>query len=106
VVIWWEPAVRPLLTAVQPKVIVEIGARYGTTTAKLVEFASETGAVVHSIDPFPSESFDTVALMERSGGRFVFHGKKSLEALPGIASIDAVLVDGDHNWYTVFTNSG
>ena len=32
----------------------------------------------------------------------MFHRGLSLEALPEIRGADAVLIDGDHNWYTVY----
>jgi glycosyltransferase involved in cell wall biosynthesis len=32
----------------------------------------------------------------------VFHGTTSLRALQELGGADAVLIDGDHNWYTVF----
>jgi hypothetical protein len=102
VVVFWNSAVRPLLAAVRPKVIVEIGARHGNTTVELLQLASEIDSVVHSIDPYPASTFDVAGLRKRHGDRFVFHREKSLDALPGIGGIDAVLVDGDHNWYTVY----
>jgi methyltransferase family protein len=100
-VVFWEPAVRPLLEAVRPKTIVEIGARTGSTTVKLLELASQIDTVVHSIDPNPDATLDVAELRARHGDRFVFHQEMSLDALPKIEHIDAVLIDGDHNWYTV-----
>ena len=56
--------------------------------------------MLHAIDPAPK--FDLAAWQARHGDRFVFHATSSLEALPQIEPYDAVLIDGDHNWYTVF----
>jgi methyltransferase family protein len=103
VVLFWEPVIRPLLEAVSPRVIVEVGALEAGTTVKLLDFAaSRADCVVHSIDPAPSEAFDLEGLEKRYGDRLVFHPTLSLEALPRIDGADAVLIDGDHNWYTVY----
>lgn len=92
--------VRPLLEAAQPRVVVEIGAKRGHLTGDLLEFCACTDAVAHVIDPAPQ--FDVDDWSPRHDGRFVFHRALSLHALGGITGIDAVLIDGDHNWYTVF----
>jgi hypothetical protein len=98
----WEPITRRVLEAASPEVIVEIGARHGDTTTRLLSFAAGAGCVVHSIDPEPSQLFDLDGLKRTYGDRFFFHRALSLDALPGIDRIDAVLIDGDHNWYTVY----
>jgi hypothetical protein len=98
----WEPVVSRVLRAASPAVIAEIGARHGETTARLLAFAAESGCVVHSIDPAPSDLFDLNGMRRAYGDRFVFHRSLSLDAIPEIERIDAVLIDGDHNWYTVY----
>jgi hypothetical protein len=94
--------VEPVLAAVRPKVIVEIGVRHGDTTVNLLELASRTGGRVHGIDPLPGDRLDLEGLQRRHGDQLVFHRKASLDALDHIGEMDAVIVDGDHNWYTVF----
>lgn len=47
--------------------------------------------------------FDVDALEAEHPGRFVFYRATSLEALPRVGRIDAALIDGDHNWYTVIS---
>jgi methyltransferase family protein len=91
-----------LLEAVAPATIVEVGAGMGMTTEKLLDFAVERDCTVHSIDPSPAPRFDPEKLGEEYGDRFVFHREKSLDALPRIRAADVVLLDGDHNWYTVY----
>ncbi len=56
--------------------------------------------MLHAIDPAPK--FDVAAWQTHFAQCFVFHAATSLEALPRIEHYDAVLIDGDHNWYTVF----
>jgi hypothetical protein len=83
-------------------VIVEIGALEAGTTRKLLDFAAtREDCVVHSIDPAPAGDSDLEQLERLHRGRLVFHRALSLDALPTIERPDVVLVDGDHNWYTV-----
>jgi hypothetical protein len=98
---FWDPALRPLLEAASARVIVEVGTFNGDTTVRLLDFARESGCVVHSIDPRPRPKLDLPGLRQRYGDSFVFHQQTSLDALAQIADADVVLIDGDHNWYTV-----
>jgi len=97
---FWKHIIGPILEDLQPKVIVEIGSGSGVNTLNLLEYARRRGAVVHAIDPQPA--FDVTAMEQEWGNQLVFHRTTSLEALPSIEEGDAVLIDGDHNWYTVF----
>jgi hypothetical protein len=92
--------IRPLLEALDPQAIVEIGSEHGKTTRHLVEHAKARGAIVHAIDPAPL--FDADAWEAELSPTLVVHRKTSLAALPTVPRFDAVLIDGDHNWYTVF----
>ena len=97
---YWDVITEPLLMLLQPRIIVEIGAEQGKSTHRLLTFCQEHDAVLHAIDPAPK--FDVAAWQALHGDRFVFHAATSLEALPRIERYDAVLIDGDHNWYTVY----
>jgi hypothetical protein len=96
------PVVAPLVAAAEPDVVVEIGVYRGAITKLVLRTTEERGSVVHAIDPAPQEDFDVEAVQQQYGERFVFHRAMSLEALPGIRDADVVLIDGDHNWYTVY----
>jgi len=100
--LFWEPVVRPLLEAAAPRVVVEIGAHVGQTTGPLLALAEERDFVVHSIDPAPGRQLDVEGLGRRHGDRFQFHRAMSLDQLPLLGPVDAVIVDGDHNWHTVY----
>jgi len=96
---YWETAVEPLLEAVEARTIVEVGVQEGITTAELIAFAERNDGIVHGIDPVPLPR--ALELAERSD-RFVLHRDQSLDALPRLeVDLDAALIDGDHNWYTV-----
>jgi GT2 family glycosyltransferase len=96
---FWEPLLEPLIEALEPQGIVEIGADKGTTTRALLAYAESRGGTVHVIDPKPS--FDVAELHGEHPKALVFHGALSLEVLPGLEAIDLAFVDGDHNHYTV-----
>ncbi len=96
---FWETVISPLLEAVDPETVVEIGSDHGDNTRKLLRFCRERGARLHVIDPLPK--YDVPALQEEHGEALVFHEALSLEALPETGCADVVLIDGDHNWYTV-----
>jgi hypothetical protein len=96
---FWSRVIAPMLKAIRPRVIVEIGAAFGGNTRNLLGFAGENGAELHVVDPVPQ--FDPAELEAETGGRMTLHEKKSLEALADIGPADVTLIDGDHNWYTV-----
>jgi hypothetical protein len=91
--------VRPVLDALRPASIVEIGAEYGDVTARLLDWADARPATVHVIDPAPL--FDVKATAAAHPDSFKFHHTRSLRVLPRIPAADLVLIDGDHNWHTV-----
>jgi hypothetical protein len=97
---FWDVVTGPILEALGPKVLVEIGSDHGPNTKRLLEYCREHGATLHVIDPLPK--YDVEEWQREHGERLVFHRALSLEALPTIEDADAVLIDGDHNWYTVY----
>lgn len=97
---YWEPIIKPLLETINPGLILEIGAEYGKGTSRLIEFCKNSGCRLVSIDPVPL--FNASDEAERNAPFFTFHQALSLDALPLVEPADAVLLDGDHNWYTVF----
>jgi hypothetical protein len=97
---FWDTITEPVLEALQPKTLVEIGSDQGFNTRKLLGFCQQHDTKLHVIDPLPK--YDVAAWQEQYGEHLVFHRALSLDALPTIDRFDAVLIDGDHNWYTVF----
>ena len=96
---FWDTIIEPVLFILQPKTIVEIGAETGNNTSKLLEFCKQNDAKLHTIDPQPK--FDVAEWKTRHGEHFVFHQSLSLNAIHKINKFDVVIIDGDHNWYTV-----
>jgi GT2 family glycosyltransferase len=91
--------IYPLLDAISPRVVVEVGVAQGTVTTPLLRWAREHDAVLHSIDPDPTLNVDR--LLSEHGESLRFHRATSLEVLGEIGGVDLALIDGDHNWYTV-----
>jgi hypothetical protein len=97
---FWETIIEPALEILKPGVIVEIGCFRGFNTRKIVEFCARRGGVLHAVDPEPE--LDVKEWQGKYGKTLVFHKTASLQALSEIEKFDVVLIDGDHNWYTVY----
>jgi hypothetical protein len=81
------------------KDIIEIGAEYGGMSALVAAYCRARGGQFTTIDPAPKREFHDWL----GANPDVRHlAKTSLEAFDDIGEADAWLVDGDHNWYTVY----
>jgi hypothetical protein len=101
---FWDSVIRPLLIALAARVVVEVGVARGETTTKLLEWGAEHGCVTHGIDPTARPRLRLADLRAQYGDGFQFHQGLSREVLPRIRDADVVLIDGDHNWYSVHTD--
>jgi hypothetical protein len=88
----------PCLDAVRPRSVAEVGAYAGDLTRLLVQWAEPTGAKVIAIDPAPQRELEELNA-ERPGLELIRETSK--EALRQIEPPDVVIIDGDHNYYTV-----
>ena len=88
----------PCLDAAGARSVIEVGAYAGDLTGVLVDWAAGPGARVIAIDPSPQERLVRLA-EERPELELV--RETSLAALPRLERADAVIIDGDHNYYTV-----
>jgi hypothetical protein len=87
-----------LLDAAAPRSVIEVGAYAGDLTRLLLAWAGEHGAGVTAIDPAPQPRLVELAA-ERADLTLV--RETSLAALPAVTRSDAIVIDGDHNYYTV-----
>jgi cephalosporin hydroxylase len=94
----WDVAIAPVLHAAHARRVVEIGALRGETTERMLDDLGPD-AELHVIDPEPA--FDPADHERRFAGRYRFHQGLSIDVLPTLGPVDAALIDGDHNWYTV-----
>ncbi|MGE4559135.1 MAG: class I SAM-dependent methyltransferase [Desulfobulbus sp.] len=95
---FWDWAVMPLLLSRKEYRILEVGASLGHNTEKIL--ASLPLSRVTVVDP--CFDYDLVHKFKDNERVRVVKGK-SLEVFPGLSeTYDAILLDGDHNFYTVF----
>lgn len=96
---FWETGLAPILAALRPRRVVEIGSLAGETTGRVLA-ALPPEAEFHVIDPAPEAGL--LELSHEHSDRLVLHRDLSLNVLPELEPADLVLIDGDHNWYTVY----
>ena len=97
---YWNDVVAPIVEAAGARRIVEVGALRGENTELMLERLGP-GVELHVVDPFPA--FDPAEHEQRFAGQYVFHRDLSVNVLGDLPPMDVALIDGDHNWYTVFT---
>lgn len=97
---FWSSVTTPLLAAAAPSVIVEIGAEAGDNSRHILSFCIENKTRLYVIDPVPA--LDIAEFEAQSAGLAKVLAQKSLDALKTIPAMDVILIDGDHNWYTVY----
>ncbi len=97
---FWSLILEPVLRSIAARQIIEIGVADGECTQLLLEYCRDVKGRLDYIDPV--QDFDLALFQQRYGTVGNFHQCTSLEALPRLQAADAVLIDGDHNWYTVF----
>ena len=86
------------LDAVRARSVLEIGAYRGELTALLLEWADETGASIAAIDPVPTDELRQVA---EGHPELKLLEETSHDVLARIDMPDAVVLDGDHNYFTL-----
>ncbi|HTU10079.1 MAG TPA: class I SAM-dependent methyltransferase [Allosphingosinicella sp.] len=81
------------------RAICEIGAEFGGMSSVLADYAAAHDGQLTSVDPCPKDEFVQWAA-EHPDVRHV--AKTSFDAFDELGNIDAWVIDGDHNWYTVY----
>lgn len=98
--LFWTPVLRPLLKAVNAHRVIEIGADAGRNSVRLARWCQSNGAFADIIDTEPG--FDVADFDRTFEGVAKVHVAASLDVLGTLPPADVALIDGDHNWYTVF----
>ena len=94
---FWDSLTAPLIDALRPRVILQIGAKDGETTLRLIEAVARIGGTLHVATSQPG--FDIEAARRRAGDRLVVHRARGLDVVPLLAAPDLILIDEDPNWY-------
>lgn len=98
--IFWEPFIEPILRQIKPESIVEIGASEGANTIKIVKYCKETGTRCVIVDPLEIGNIELIREDLKAAGTHL--RDLSLKVIPALTEGDVFLLDGDHNWYTVY----
>jgi hypothetical protein len=83
---------------VAPRVIVEVGSLGGFNSENLLAYCRANGSAFHVVDPTPIDPAEIRRILGEVG---TFHQAISLDVLDRLPG-DLILLDGDHNWFTVF----
>jgi hypothetical protein len=87
------------LSAIEAKSILEIGSYEGDLTVEILDWAKQNEASVETVDPEPPPK-----LLERDQEHadLVLHRRTSHEVLGDLKELpDAIVIDGDHNYFTL-----
>jgi hypothetical protein len=87
-----------VLDASQVRSIGEVGAYAGDLTRLLLDWAGETGARVIAIDPSPQPELEQ---LEGERPELDLVRRTSIDAFQTMEIPEAMILDGDHNYYTV-----
>jgi SAM-dependent methyltransferase len=88
----------PCLEAAGARSVLEIGAYKGELTAELLAWAESTGAEIAAVDPQPEPALLELA---RQNPELELLRQTSHEVLAERALPDAIVLDGDHNYFTL-----
>jgi GT2 family glycosyltransferase len=97
---FWHTIIRPIIEKLKVNYIVEIGSDTGVNTRNILDYCLDNDAHMTAIDPQPK--FDVNEFKSEYGDKFEIYKELSLSRLPLLKNYDVILIDGDHNWYTVY----
>lgn len=97
---FWDRIVQPVFYAARARNIVGIGCSEGEDIQKTIDYCLRVQGALTGIDPSPH--FNPEELMDEYGWRLSYFKDLSLRILPRLYDYDAVIIDGDPNWYTVY----
>jgi hypothetical protein len=97
---FWTRYIKPVIEITAPSRILEVGPGYGQNTKCLLEYCRISGAKLDVVDPTPVATLHEV--LAKYHGEFSYHAARSLDAIPVLPLPELVLLNGDHNWFTVY----
>jgi SAM-dependent methyltransferase len=97
---FWKSIIKPILIKISAKHIIEVGCFLGNNTKNIIKYCKKNNGKVTVIDPDPK--FNIAQWKSIHGNHLEVLKALSLNALPLLKDFDAILIDGDHNWHTVY----
>jgi Methyltransferase domain len=88
----------PCIELAGARSVIEIGAYDGDLTRLLADWAARAGGMVLAVDPAPKPG---LVQLDTEREEVELLRETSLEALPHVELADVVIIDGDHNYWTV-----
>ena len=89
----------PCLDSIQAADVLEIGSFKGELTADLIAWGNRSGARIAGVDPLPPDELRALAAAHPD---FELIERTSHEVLAGLDALpDAIVLDGDHNYFTL-----
>jgi hypothetical protein len=95
----FDEVIFEIVDRIRPRSLLEIGAETGTFTERVVAYCEANGAKLTTIDPAPHP--ELVAFAEKNDTVTLVIGLSIPYLSENGCDADFVLVDGDHNYYTV-----
>jgi len=92
---FWSAAIEPVIGALGPRVIVEMGSGDGIVAGRLIASTTARDATVHVVQHSVAPALDA------AGSDVRVHHTDPITAAAGIGEADLVLLDADPNWHTV-----
>ena len=86
------------LDAIAARTVVEVGAFHGKSTNEMLAWAERAGAKVIAVDPAPQPDLTEIAA---GHPELELVEATSHDALPKLPVADAIIIDGDHNYFTL-----
>ena len=96
----WDLFIKPALECIKINHIVEVGAEGGLNTENLISYCQHENARLTLIDCYPTERL--LSICAGYNDFVLIYDEPSLDALRKVVDYEAVIIDGDHNWYTVY----
>lgn len=91
---FWEIATLPLLDALEPASVIDVGCAGQGQAALLADYCGRTGAACHLVPAAPSPEIDRLALTNLAR----VHRADPAVILPQLGPMDVVVVDGKPSW--------
>lgn len=99
---FWNRYIGPVVELVQPRRMLEVGAEFGWNTRHILAYCKAAGAMADIVDPAPGPGFHET-LAQYSEREYRYHAGKGVDIILRLDPPDVALIDGDHNWHTVYT---